>query len=442
MPRRIVTPVQLALVVVLLGLVAVLLFFGRRHAPGEVGRSSPAAVLDPRMVQELVFQRGPSTIRVVREGDGFWIVAPYRDRADDQFIAQSLRVAGTLTPLRILPDTSAAPFGLRPPAAVWTCRWPGGMHQILLGDSLPAGGGRFARSSGSSAVLVVDPFLARRFLSPPAAAIHQQTAARLDVGPLDSVRIATREEHLLVVRRRADFWEFIEPLRVEGSAAQISRAVDALRNDGLTQFLGPTDRSDLRAMGLDPPRAIWTLVQGGRRQTVRIGHPTPDEKSVHVIPAGREVVALIGSENFRQWVDGISRLRENLVLRAPADSVRRVRVSDRLSSRLYTRTGRGGWIEIAPAETLAVRSDAFNLSLENLCLLRATGFRSRSARDILPGEVRVVLTREAGETDTLRIGRPQRGVSDLVGPRQPGVCEVPQDVYGVWSRWLERPLRP
>ena len=148
--------------------------------------------------------------------------------------------------------------------------------------------------------------------------------ALLELGPVDSVLIETREENLVAVRHRADFWEFVKPLRVEGSAAQIARAVESLRTDALTEFLGPTGRNDLSALGLDPPRATWTLVQGTRRQTVRIGHPTADQKSVHVIPAGRDVVALISSENFRQWVDGLSRLRETLLLETPEDSVTRV----------------------------------------------------------------------------------------------------------------------
>ncbi len=402
-----------------------------------------AAELFPRAdVREVLFQRQNVSVRVVRGSNGFWIVEPYRDRADDRFLAQSIKVASSVSPMRSLPDTAGALFGLAPPRATWACKWRGGSFEIGLGDSLPTGGGRFARLGSNPHVVIVDSFLARRYLSPPVAVIHEPNAALLDVGPVDSLLIQTREEKLVAVRHRADFWEFISPARVDGSAAQLARAVEALRSDGLTEFLGPTDRQDLRTLGLDPPRAVWTLVQGTRRQAVRIGHPTADEASVYVIPAGRDVVALISSENFRQWVDGISRLREALVLATPGDSVVRVEAEGPEGVRRFLRSTGGIWREPGAGETLAVRSDALARMIQNTCQIRALGFSDGPAPRDFAGEIHLRFRRESGGTDTLRIEMPSGGVSRAWSRRQPGICKISGDPYRAWTIWMKDPLRP
>jgi hypothetical protein len=442
MPRRTVSVVQIALLLLLAGLVAFLtLQRGKQKGP-DSAQQRPARAFDSSKVREVSFQRRNVFVRVAREADGFWIVEPYRDRADDRFIAQAIEVAATFAPLRSLPDTAGGLFGLTPPGAVWICRWEGGSYEIALGDSLPAGGGRFARAGESRQVLVIDSFLARRYLSPPVVELHNPMAAQLEIGPIDSALIETREEVLTVVRHRADFWEFVRPLHVEGSAAQLARAVEALRSDGLTEFLGPADGLDLKTLGLDPPRATWTLVQGKRRQSVRIGHPTTDETSVRVIPAGRDVVALISSENFRQWVDGISRLRETLLLSTPPDSVTRVEVDGPGGRRVFVRPISGAWRETASAETLAVRSGALALMVQNTCQVRAAGFREGASPAKFPEEIRLCFRRMSGTTDTLRIGAPRGGVSLAWSRRQPGTCEISGDPYRAWSIWLNRPLRP
>jgi hypothetical protein len=439
--RRTVSPIQLVLLILLAGLVALLLKNrGAEEPPGEGGPPGIPA-FPTAEVQEILFRRGATNVRVVREADGFWIVEPYRDRASEEMIAQSLKVASTLSPLRVLPDTAGASFGLAPPSAVWSCRWAGGRFAIELGDSIPAGGGRYARRSGSPKLLIVDPFLARRFLTPPVQDVHSMIACPVGVGPVDTVRIETREEKLVIVRRRAESWEIVEPIRAEASAGEIARAVQNLRMTTMTQVLGPVDRFDLPALGLEPPRAVWTLVQGSTRMTARIGHPTPDQRNVHLIPAGRQVVGWIGSESFRAWVDGSSRLRETRMLWAAADSVQWVSVRKAGAGREFVMDPRRGWCEIAGAETLVVRQDAFSQAIQNLCAVRAVSFDAPGG-PIGEPTLSLRLGLPGGRVDSLSLGPPMGGSGAARGTRQPAPCLVSGAPYRTWSLWLGRPLRP
>jgi hypothetical protein len=428
---------------VVLGVLVALLI---RVRGGNEGATSPQSPVGPAFsavaVREISFRRGDIFVRVVREGDGFWIVEPYRDRAAEEMIAQSLRVAATIEPLRTLPDTTGAPFGLDHPSAIWKCRWDGGEYSIEIGDSIPAGGGRYARRSGSAQIVVVDPFLVRRFLAPPVQDVHSMTACPVDVGPIDSVRIATREEKIVIVRRRPDYWEIVAPIHAEASAPEVTRAVQNLRTTTMSQVLGPAERFDLRPMGLEPPRAVWTLVQGRTRSTARIGSPTPDQRNVHVIPSGRDVVGWIGSESFRAWVDGTARLRESRMLWASPESVVAVVVQRGGTRRSFIKVAGRGWREQSERDTLDVRQDAMSQAVENLCALRAVAYQVPGASPVGGPPLTVRMRMGDSRGDSLVLFEPRAGAAAALGTRQSGPCMVSEVPFRTWSLWLERPLRP
>jgi len=442
--KRIISPLQVILLAILIALVVTWIRTGhsRKGAKNETAAEAQSQTAFPAdSVSEIDVERGGVTFRLIREAGTFWLHEPYRDRADAQLVAQSLRVAATLEPLRVLPDTTASPFGLNPPTSVWRCVWPRGTYQVLIGDSLPGGGGRYVKRTGSPAVIVVDDFLARRYLAPSIRSLHDPIAAPMGVGPIDSVRITTREENITIVRRTNEFWEIVSPFKAEAATAELLRAVQALRTASISAVLGPRSGQDLRALGLDPPRALWTLVQGGRRATVVIGHPTADQRSVHVIPDGRDVVALIDSESFRIWVDGLARLREGRAFRAAADSVTRVVVQRGGERRTFAKPRERGWIEIAGADTLEVQQDVFAQALNNLCAARVSSFNTPwLGEDDKVIRIRVLYKR--GEQDSLDFAPVNADLSPVRGGRLPGRCAVPGAYYRTWSNWLRRPLRP
>ncbi|MFB3907888.1 MAG: DUF4340 domain-containing protein [Candidatus Eisenbacteria bacterium] len=441
--RRFPTPVQIFLLLAIAGLVAVWLRTSSRPPTDTAGNPPTGApAFDLASVREVVYERPASGFRarVVREADGFWMVEPYRDRADDAFLAQSLQVAATIRPLRTLPDTTRDPFGLRVPSARLIVSFDGRPpYRVDLGDSIPAGGGRFAIRTGSPSVAVLDPFLARRYLAPPGKEIQSPIAAPLAIGPPDSIVVQTREEMLKIARRGKQSWSIVEPVRAAASAPELERAIEALRSESLTSFLGPSERQDLPSLGLDPPRAVWTLHQSGRPFLVRIGHATADQRSVYVIPSGRDVVALLPSDNFRTLVDGSARLRENLLIPERREAPAGVELAEDGRTRRFERTGErwspaGGALEPADEER-------FRAQLQNLLRLRAGGFRP-GARSDLERPLQIVLRFAGGDSETLAVGLPHGDRSVAWSSAQPGLALVPPALRESWSRWLEgaRPL--
>ena len=442
MARRGPSPTQFLLIIALLVVAIALVRVAREGGTRQDVGGERLAPLPEEAVREVLFERGAQRIRVVLEADGFWIVEPYRDRADDRFLRAAIRVAATLAPERVLPDTAGDRFGLAPPAAAWSATWEGGRFRIVFGDTLPAGGGRYAMPEGSQRVWVLDPFLVRRYLTPPAREIHSAIPAPVGIGRVDSVRISTREEEVLLARSPGGEWKLLHPLRTEADPRIVQRAVNDLRKETITEILGPVDSIDLAERGLRPPRATWTLIQGGLRSEVRIGHPTPDQQSIHIIPAGRDVVALMPSESFRILVDGTARLRDPRLFLHPPETVRSIEIRSRMSARTFARSDGQGWVEIEEGTQRPVRSDAMETAIGNLLALRSIGFPDPAAGLRAGVDLTLRLGLRDGTVDTLQLARPLEGSGIAWAARRPGPAEVPAAVHRTWRLWLDEPLRP
>lgn len=433
------TPTQFVLFCV----VAALLVFwwsGRRHPrTQQEGPHEPVFPEKDVVALELQQPRSGARLAVAWEKGEPWIVEPYRDRADPKFLAQSLRVAATLRPLRVLPDTDDPGFGLEPAQAIWRCRWDGGELTIALGDTLPAGGGVYAQWSRDPRVLVVDGFLARRYLAPPWTDLHDPVPARLEIGPIDSIHVVTRDQDLDIVRLEANRWRIRTPLDVEGFALNIDKAVEALRRETLKEVLGPVAKRDLPALGLAPSRATWTLVQAGRAVSVAIGQPTPDAKGVYAIPGGRAVVAILPADHFRLWVDGIARLRDPRLLDLAPEQVHRLTVADGRRARSFQRGRDSVFQELGEDGERSVDGAALERAVANLCVTQALGFHPSSPN--LGQRLRVILESTGGQIDTLTFRYRSGPAAWVETRRQPGSCEIAPSLVTLWRTWLEDPPR-
>jgi hypothetical protein len=161
-----------------------------------------------------------------------------------------------------------------------------------------------------------------------------------------------------------------------------------------------------------------------------------------VIPAGRDVVALIGSEQFRIWVDGMKRLRYSKLLETEADRLAVLEIDGLKTGRRFERRSAGDWYEVAEGDTLPVRSEALEIAAGNLCAAHAVDFAPPDAVRSFRPTIRLFLQDLEGVRDTVELARPQADRAEIRTRPQPGICLVPAEGYRTWELWLRAPLRP
>lgn len=272
-------------------------------------------------IQRLV-QSGESDSLVVEERRGtYWVVHPIADRASDEAVAEVLRQLNGLKAQRLLPEATGSAFGLEPPRSrLRAVGSRGEQFTLALGDSAAVASAVYARVGGR--IALIDAFTARRYFRPNLAFLRDSYPTALGPGPVDSIEVLAGEFGFAARRLSAEHWVVRHPRGLELDPLPVNRAIQYLRTPTIRDY---DDRTkDLRSVGLDPPRATWILHQGGRADTVRIGRPTDDQAAVHIVPAHRRVIALLGSDFFRDFVDGWPRVAERRLMSLPVDSVQTI----------------------------------------------------------------------------------------------------------------------
>ncbi|MFN8546838.1 MAG: DUF4340 domain-containing protein [Candidatus Eisenbacteria bacterium] len=305
---------------------------------------------------------GDSLVVEARRG-AYWVVHPIVDRASDEAMAEVLRQLNGLKAQRLLPESGGSAFGLEPPRSRLRAIGSRGEHYSLaLGDSAAVASALYARAGGR--IALIDAFTARRYFRPNLAYLRDSYPTALGPGPVDSIEVVAGTFGFAARRLSAEHWVTRYPRGLDLDPLPVNRAIQFLRTPTIRDY---DDRSrDWSALGLDPPRALWILHQGGRADTVRIGHPTADQQAVRIMPSHRPVVALMGSDFFRDFVDGWPRLAECRLMSMPVDSVQSIEFVGRGAG---FRRSEGGW-SAHPSERAVEDTASFGRDLRNLHALR------------------------------------------------------------------------
>jgi hypothetical protein len=310
---------------------------------------------------------GTDTLLFDARADEHWLRGPLGDRLDPMYVVELVRQAETLRPLRVLPDTAGESFGLHPPHGSVRLGFASGEEWgIEIGDEVPAGGQRYARTiRPGSSVFLLDGYAATTYFLPSLDKVRDRVAASLRTGPPDSIAVLVPGREVRARRQSKDLWRTTRPAGLSVDPARINAVVQLLRGPNIQGFVPPD--SSAESLGLATPRAIWVLCQGARRESVRIGRSTADGSGVYIRPAGRPGFAILSAEQFRSLVDGWPALADRRLLSLARDSVDSITFPG-LATAGYRRR-EGAWLR-ASAEKPVTRPEALRTDLANLLLLQ------------------------------------------------------------------------
>lgn len=294
---------RLVLLCALLGLVVWLVVLrGRKPETLDLaGWAAPAWVMEADTVR---YENAGEVCVVERQGDGFTIVRPFRDRADPTRVLQSLQAATRLRPSRVLESVDPADYGLRPPGHRFVVVDAAGTRwSMAFGDTVPVGGQIYAGVEDEPhRVLLLGEFSARRDFFPDPQELRDRVSLPLRGPVVDSLWVLTEAGPLRAVRDAREAWTAREPAGLELDPLPINRVLRELRLPTLREFL--PEETPLEAGGLAPPRATWVAFQEGRAETVQVGAPTTSGDGIHLLPSGRRAIAVLPADIHRPLLGG------------------------------------------------------------------------------------------------------------------------------------------
>jgi hypothetical protein len=431
-PGRRLPPRLLLLAVLVLAVIWVIRLRDRRPPPQEAERLGLPA--DWGETLRWVFVRGRDSAVVERDGSELWIRKPFRDRADPILLSEVERQARELKVARFLPDTSLGEFALDPPRAGLLLRSRTGAEWgLALGDSSPVGTEVYVRPlQGRVRVALIDQFTARKYLAPSPEALRDRVPAPLNPGAVDSIKVLAPGHDLAARRVSQDRWISREPRGLPLDPLAIAQVVEFLRSPGIQGF--PDRMTPPARLGLAPPRAVWILYQGDRADSVRVGSPTPNQQSVHILPAGRGLPALVGSDCFRSLVDGWPALAQRKLLSVAPESVEAVEFLGDVRGGSFEREGRG-WVRL-PGRRPAAQPQLLESDLRNLTVLQ---WRNYPEPPTTPrSRLRLALRlRTEQRAETLMLAAPVDSVAWVRSSPQPRWGVISDQIWRTWRYRLE-----
>jgi hypothetical protein len=278
--------------------------------------------LDAATVTTLQRHQGTDVLEVARKDDGWRLVKPADDRADDKILADLTRQLGELRARRIAayPAKDLKAFGLDKPESIWTIRLmqdgKSAEHVLKLGKEADATGDRFAVVDGGPVVAVLPAELARRLLAGPIA-FRDRTVARFDEADRAILERGPRKATFAKVDGT---WKLTEPLTAEADHDLLDDFINALarlRADELVADKPSAD--DWKKYGLDRPEARWRL-QAGNKDVLQlwIGNHEKSNGRCYARLADRDLVFLLDPALTAK---ALGEFRTRTVWTAPLDAV-------------------------------------------------------------------------------------------------------------------------
>jgi hypothetical protein len=251
---------------------------------------------DTAQAQSLLRQQGDDVLEVVKKDDGWRLIKPADERADDKAVQDLLGQLGDLRARRIAayPAKNLAPFGLDKPVVV-TIKLAGSKpaeHVVKVGKPVSAAStDRFAQVDSGPAVAVLPAGLADRLTAGPIAFRDRNLARFADA---DTATLE-RGPRKATFRRVDGTWKLTEPLEGEAEHDEMDDFVNTLarlRADALVAE--KPNPADLSKYGLEKPEARWRLAAGDKEVlNIALGNAEDHMQRRYARLAGRDLVFLL-----------------------------------------------------------------------------------------------------------------------------------------------------
>jgi hypothetical protein len=293
-----------------------------KYERGEVPEEDKDKILavDKEQVTALSID-APDTdeIRLVKEGDGWRVTAPFEAPADASAVDSLLSRLGDLEADEVVVETTQdlAQYGLADPSRTVTVTVEGEEAPLVVefGGQTPGGSAVYARTPSSPRVYTVASFVETSFDKKPFDLRDRDLlhVKRADVRTLD---VKGPEGDYALARTDAGDWAFTEPIATRAGRWSVDGLLGTLENLKM-ESVAAEDAESLEPYGLDhPARSVRLVLSDGTTRTLEIGGDAggEDDGKLYAREKGSDLVAVIPGAIVTDLEKGMNELRAKKLL--------------------------------------------------------------------------------------------------------------------------------
>jgi hypothetical protein len=271
-----------AAVLVLAGLGSYIWFVERKHEPKAEGEREKVTVLavDKAKAKEISLATAAGeTIRLVKEGAGWKVTAPFTAPADTSAVETLLTSLEKLEADEVVVEQAAslAEYGLDKPGRTITAVVEGAPapFSVQFGARSPDGSSVYARTGAAPKVYLVPQWVEGSF-DKKAFDLRDRDLLHVKRDDVRSLEVAGPEGSYALARTDAGEWAFTKPVATRAGRWSVDGLLGTIEN--LRMESVAVDRAtDAKPFGLDPPaRAVTLVLKDGATRTLEIGKDAPD----------------------------------------------------------------------------------------------------------------------------------------------------------------------
>jgi hypothetical protein len=368
---------------------------------------------DAAKVTDLKRQMGGAELQLAKRDEGWQLLKPTEQRADDKATQELLDLLADLraSAIRAYPAKELQPFGLDDPFAVLTLRGADPKEEFVLKIGKAAdekNGDRFVLSNrpvaGQPAVGVLPGGIVRRLTAGPLA-FRDRTLARFADADRATLERGPRKA---VFAKVGGAWKLVEPVEAEAEQNDLEDLINSLARLRADELVAEKP-DDLKPFGLAKPEARWRL-QSGDKEVLQllVGSKEKDGPRSYAKLANGDLVFLLDPKLSERL---LAEYRVRSAWPTPLDAVQVEALTFRTPRAAFTlEKGDSGW-QVAGKPETKVNPAAVNETLAALAGLRLTRFVQDKDTDLNlygldPAELIIEAETRTGKR-VLHVGRPE-----------------------------------
>jgi len=271
-----------AALLVLAGLGSYIWFVERKREPKPEGEREKVTVLavDKAKAKEIsLATAGGETIRLVKEGSGWKVTAPFAAPADTTAVESMLTSLEKLEADEVVVEQAAnlSEYGLDQPSRTVTAVVEGALAplSVQFGAKSPDGSSVYARTGSAPKVYLVPSWIEGSFDKKPFD-LRDRDLLHVKRDDVRSLEVVGPEGSYSLARTDAGEWAFTKPIATRAGRWSVDGLLGTIENLRM-ESVAADAATDVKPFGLEKPaRSVTLVLKDGGARTLEIGAGAPD----------------------------------------------------------------------------------------------------------------------------------------------------------------------